>query len=304
MRRAAIDVGSNSVLTTVGEFDGSEWKWIHDSSKVTALGENLKRTGELSEAAIERTVRAIGEGASIANSLEASEILAAATMAARIASNTHILVSRCRDIGIDLQVLSGEREAELGFLSVSEDPAFASAEHLAIVDPGGQSTELVRASKVADRHEVAFRQSFPIGTLGLLEGSLAAECPTSEDLFRATLEIDGLLPNDLPVQVGEKVVTLGATGTNLVSIRERHRIWNPSSVHGAVLEYEEISKAVGWLARMTVNERSKLIGMEPGRERTLHAGALILERFLNSIHAESCMVSVRGWRHALIVHGF
>lgn len=305
MVRAAIDVGSNSVLTTVGRFDGYRWTWPYDSSKVTALGENVKRTGVLAPEAISRTVAAIAAGTESAKAYGATEILAGATMAARMAANSANLVDACRAIGVDLHILSGDREAELGFLSVSEDEAFISANHLAIIDPGGQSTELVRATKLEGEtgFEITFRRSFPIGTLALLEGSLAAEQPSSGDLFKATCEIDSILP-ELRAQAGELVVTVGATGTNLVSIREAHALWSPDKVHGANLECEEVSKAVGWLSSMSLESRRSVVGMESGRERTLHAGALILERSMNALRAESCKVSVRGWRHALIVHGF
>jgi len=43
-----------------------------------------------------------------------------------------------------------------------------------------------------------------------------------------------------------------------------------------------------------------IVGLESGRERTIHIGALILERFLQSLHVEGCTVSTRGWRHALL----
>jgi exopolyphosphatase/pppGpp-phosphohydrolase len=73
-----------------------------------------------------------------------------------------------------------------------------------------------------------------------------------------------------PHQCGH-VVTLGATGTNLISIRQQLREWDPEVVHGQVLDYEEISKAVNWLGGMTLDERRAIPGLEPGREHTLHA---------------------------------
>jgi exopolyphosphatase/guanosine-5'-triphosphate,3'-diphosphate pyrophosphatase len=71
-------------------------------------------------------------------------------------------------------------------------------------------------------------------------------------------------------------------------------------VHGAYLDYEEVSKAVGWMSRMTDAERAAIVGMERGREKTLHLGALILERALHAFRALGTRVSVRGWRHALL----
>ena len=52
---------------------------------------------------------------------------------------------------------------------------------------------------------------------------------------------------------------------------------------------------------MTDAERAAVPGMEPGRERTMHLGALILERCLFALGAEKCRVSIRGWRYALAV---
>ena len=57
-----------------------------------------------------------------------------------------------------------------------------------------------------------------------------------------------------PAAEGEAgaVVALGATGTNLVSIRERMATWQPERVHGAFLDYEEVSRAVAWLSEMII----------------------------------------------------
>ncbi|MEI8283289.1 MAG: hypothetical protein WCG75_12850, partial [Armatimonadota bacterium] len=99
------------------------------------------------------------------------------------------------------------------------------------------------------------------------------------------------------------VVALGAAGTNLVSIRDHLATWQPEEVHGAELTYEEISTAVGQLMPLSDSQRAAIIGMEPGREKTIHVGALIVERFLFALRAEYCLVSVRGWRHALLEKG-
>jgi exopolyphosphatase/guanosine-5'-triphosphate,3'-diphosphate pyrophosphatase len=55
---------------------------------------------------------------------------------------------------------------------------------------------------------------------------------------------------------------------------------------------------------MTDAERAALVGIEPGRERTIHIGALIVERALLALVAEAVYVSVRGWRHAMLDRWF
>ena len=104
-----------------------------------------------------------------------------------------------------------------------------------------------------------------------------------------------------PGQAGAAVV-LGASGTNLVCVRDQVLQWDPGRVHGVVLGYEDVSKMFGWMAELTDSERAAIPGLEIGREKTIHLGALILERFLFALRAEECRVSVRGWRHALLEH--
>lgn len=252
---------------------------------------------------MERTLLALRKAFADAKAQGADQVLAAGTMALRIARNREEFLSMAEGQGTPAQVLSGEEEARLGLLSVTLDPLFSSEERLSIVDVGGHSTEIAiakRTSGGAGVWEQLFRKSFEIGTLGLIGGTLKAECPSGIDLVRAAAEIDNAIAMKFGSGEAGLVAALGATGTNLVSIRERLVQWDPDRVHGQRLSYEEISRAVSFLSQMPLAERSKLIGMEPGRENTLHAGALILERSLHALGRESCKVSVRGWRHALL----
>ena len=299
MRKAVLDVGSNSVLLLVEEKTSDGWKPIYEDTRVTSLGEGTKETGLLSEAAIARTLKGINELWQLAKDHGAEEIVAAATMAARIAKNTPDFLARAKAQGTSVSVLSGEDEAELGFRAVADDATFGAG-RISIADVGGQSTELVTAERAGIDWKFLFRRSFPLGTLGLRGGVLRSQSLGIAATLKAVQEIDDIFGMCyLPGRCGE-VVTLGATGTNLVSIRDKMTTWQPDKVHGAWLDYEEISKAVGWMFRMTDDERAAIVGIEPGREKTLHIGALILERALQCYRAEGCRVSVRGWRHALL----
>lgn len=299
-RRAVIDVGSNSVLLTVAE--GPDWSPIRETSEVTALGEDTKQTGRLSEPAMERTLAAVHRAYALARALGCQEVLAAATMAARIASNAGDFLARAAAQATPIIVLSGEEEAELGFRSVADDPTW-DAHHqgtLTIIDVGGHSTELVTAERRAGHWDVRFRRSFPVGTLGLRASLLSGERCDGLALLRAAKAIDEAIGLDYLPGTAGLAVALGATGTNLVTIREAMPEWDSQKVHGAFLDYEEVSKAAGFLGAMSDAERAAVVGIEPGRERTIHIGSLILERFLYATRVLGCGVSTRGWRHALL----
>ena len=300
MRQAVIDVGSNSVLLLVSELRSGIWVPIHEDTAITALGEGTKQSGLLSERAMSDTLGAVGRFWRAAVELGAENVVAAATMAARIASNSADFLASAAAQGTPIRVLSGEDEAQLGFRAVVEDPMFASSGRISIIDPGGQSTEMVTATRCDSGWEVDFRRSYPIGTLGLKSTHFPNEQVNGLEVIRASGAIDDLIGVCYrPGQCGE-VVVLGAAGTNLVSVRDSLLEWVPDRVHGARLDYEEISKAVGWMMSMSDAERSVIPGLEKGREKTIHIGAFVLERFLFALRAESCRVSVRGWRHALL----
>ncbi len=303
MRKAVIDVGSNSVLLLVAEFGADGWQVIEEATEVTALGEGTRATGLLSAQRMQHTLSALRQMFSKAQIAGASHIRAAATMAVRIANNADEFLDLCREQGTPVEVLSGEEEARLGFESVSRDPRFARFDKLSIIDPGGHSTELVTASRHGSEWNVDFKYSFSVGTLGLKSTAMMSESPGPDQILQAIHQIDDRVSKTWTGMDPGVIVVLGASGTNLISIKEGLENWQPEKVHGAYLSFEEISRAVGALMPLSDAERAAIKGMERGREKTIHIGALILERFLHVIKAEGCYVSVRGWRHAMLESG-
>src|SRR5947207_8183445 len=99
MRKAVLDVGSNSVLLVVEEKTSDGWKAVYEDTRVTSLGEGAKEAGALSEAAMARTLVGIKELWQLAGSHGAGQIEAAATMAARIAKNTPEFLERAKGQG-------------------------------------------------------------------------------------------------------------------------------------------------------------------------------------------------------------
>jgi exopolyphosphatase/guanosine-5'-triphosphate,3'-diphosphate pyrophosphatase len=298
--RAVIDVGSNAVLLLVAERADGSWRPVHEESRVTGLGRGAKSTGVLAPESQRATLSVLAEFWNRAVAAGARRVVALATMAARLAINADEFLDAAARQSTPVAVLSGEDEARYGFLAVAQDPLFADDRRISVVDVGGHSTEIVTAHREPKGWDVLFRRSFAIGALGLREGPLQDPSPSAADLLRAVVAVDEALGMAyLPGQCG-RIVTLGATGTNLVTIRDKATLWRPDRVHGSVLGFEEVSKAVSWMCGMDDAGRAAIVGIEPGREHTLHAGALILERCLQALGGPGCTVSVRGWRHAVL----
>lgn len=297
MRRAVIDVGSNSVLLTVCENQANEWVPIYETSAVSGLGEGVKKTGILSSASIQRTLGLIKKAFEDAQ-LKRADVKAYGTMALRIAQNANDFLELAEKQNTTVKILSDENEAKLSLFSVCDDNAFNAHDCITVIDVGGNSTEIATCKRGNNHFETVFEKSFPCGTLTLRDH--LPEKLDAPKLLNASQKIDDTLQmRYLPNQCGV-VVALGASATNLITIRDRIINWDPNKVHAKIISYEEISKMAGWMSKMNDNQRAQLQGLEKGRERTIHLGALLLERALFSVGAEYCYVSVRGWRHAII----
>ncbi|MBS1713183.1 MAG: hypothetical protein JST30_02475 [Armatimonadetes bacterium] len=301
MTKAVVDVGSNSVLLSVGTLEDGVLKTVLETSAVTGLGRGTKETGVLSEEGMSDTLVALRAAFRAADGLGSAETVAAATMAARIAHNAGEFLERARSQGTPVSVLSGDDEAAFGFLAVAQDPHFAEARRLSIIDVGGHSTEVSTSARTDDAWRCEHRKSYAVGALGLRGSLLKADPAGPGDLLAAAVEVDDTFGfRALPHSCGT-VVTLGATGTNLVTVRKQMARWDPAAVHGAWLGYEDVSRAVDTLCSLDDAGRAALVGLEKGREHTVHAGALILERALFALGAEGCYVSVNGWRSGLLM---
>ena len=145
MKKAVIDIGTNSVKLTLGEAaaDGGA-RMICDMNVITKLGEGMRASGALSAEAMERTAQAVAKFAAFARAEGADEILCVGTMALRRAGNAADFSSRVRELcGLGVTVLPGEAEAELSSLAAIRSIGGAEEGFVTIFDTGGGSTEFV-----------------------------------------------------------------------------------------------------------------------------------------------------------------
>ena len=143
IRRAVIDVGTNSVKLLVADIDDYQVEPVWEGSKQTRLGRGFYETQRLQEPAISQTASAVAEFAAAARERQAASIRVIATSAARDARNADELTTAIeRATRLKMEILSGEQEADLVFQGVTTDPRFAT-EPLLLLDVGGGSTEFI-----------------------------------------------------------------------------------------------------------------------------------------------------------------
>jgi exopolyphosphatase/guanosine-5'-triphosphate,3'-diphosphate pyrophosphatase len=143
VRRAVIDVGTNSIKLLVADVRGREVLPVHEESRQTRLGKGFYETHRLQPETIAHTAEAVWEFGEIARERNAQSVRVIATSAARDAVNPRDLTNAIeRAAGLKTEIITGAREAEWAFQGVATDTELA-AHPLLLLDVGGGSTEFI-----------------------------------------------------------------------------------------------------------------------------------------------------------------
>jgi exopolyphosphatase/guanosine-5'-triphosphate,3'-diphosphate pyrophosphatase len=137
-RLGAIDIGSNSVRLLVAEaLRGGTYRILDEEREPTRLGRSASAEGRLDDESMDRTVAALRTFKEIATGYQVTRLRTIATCAVREARNGPEFCRRVREeVGLEVEVISGEREARLAFTSVQH--AFdLSGRNTIVADIGG-----------------------------------------------------------------------------------------------------------------------------------------------------------------------
>lgn len=140
---AALDLGTNSCRMLIARPDGAQFRIIDAFAKSVRLGAELERSGMLSRASVERTIRALQVCASKLRKLNVTHSRLVATEACRRAKNGNSFLRQVRKrTGLSLELIAPEEEARLAVISCAP-LVHRESDHVMVFDIGGGSTELV-----------------------------------------------------------------------------------------------------------------------------------------------------------------
>jgi exopolyphosphatase / guanosine-5'-triphosphate,3'-diphosphate pyrophosphatase len=262
VRRACIDIGSNTTRLLVADCDGERLVEVHQERAFTHVRRAFTPSEEIEAEKIAEVVAVVAGQLRRARDLGAVLVLGVATAAVRQAANGDALVSAVREsCGLEVAVLSTEEEARLAFTGAARMLGYAPAGPLGVVDVGGGSSELV-VGKVPD--QVDWCASFPVGSSQLTDECLPSDPPTAEEIARARERIRAALEGVRPPSTA-CVVAVGGSATSLRRIA------------GPLLDGDAFARVLGLLAGERATEVARQFDLDADRVRLLPAGLLILE---------------------------
>ena len=271
-RVAVIDIGTNSTRMLVADVAGGRVSPVERRSTVTRLGRGVDLSGHLAHEAIEDVCVAIDAYVGILQELGAETIEAIATSAVRDADNGSAFIAELRErFALSARVLDGKEEARATYLgATSENPPTAPT---LVVDIGGGSTELV----VGTGNEISFHDSLQAGVVRHSERHVASDPPTASELEALATDVRGLIEESLGTGVeAHQGIAVAGTPTSLAAVEMELEPYDPTRVHGHVLELPSIQRMLSQLASVPLAERVEIPGLHPDRAPTIVAGVVIL----------------------------
>jgi exopolyphosphatase / guanosine-5'-triphosphate,3'-diphosphate pyrophosphatase len=300
-RIAAIDVGSNSIRLSVAEYDVSRGLRIIDEFKdQPRLAAGVAATGKLDDIAMARAVDALRRMREVAERRGVTRLRAVATSAVREADNGKAFVKRVkREVGIDLEVIDADTEANLSYRSVAHHFSLANTRAL-IADIGGGSLELIGAVNGL----VELTTSLPLGTVRLNEMWLTDDRPVHKQVADLRSWIRKRLKRSFDRRQWQSGLLIGSGGTftNLGRmVRARRGYAIGEAVHGEEVRTAEVEQLLELLSTKTTAERTQIPGLNPQRADIILAGLAVTAELLDLIEARSVTVSAFGLREGLLL---
>ncbi len=298
MRVATVDIGTNTVLLLVAErADDGTVRSVIERAEITRLGQGVDRTRRLAPDAVARTAACLDDYGRLVKALGVERVAVVGTSAMRDAAGGDEIVAHVRArFGVETQVVSGNEEARLAFLGALSGLSVAKGETTAVFDLGGGSTEVVMGRMEGDRPCISFAASYDVGSVRLTERYIAHDPPTDEErralvlaAERAFAAVPGLPARTLPLGVAGTMTTLAAVSLQITTYEE-------TRVHGLTMTRAELRRVVEGLARMDVESRKRVAGMEPNRADVIVAGGYVALGLLDHWRVASVRISTRGVR--------
>ena len=302
-RLALIDMGTNTFhLLIVEDRPGQPPHPLVRTKVGVRLGEGGISRGEIAAAPYARALQTLRGFKEEIELHQATEVRATATSAMRVTRNGPDLV---RDIlettGIQVEVISGVREAELIAKGIRRAVALGPARSL-LMDIGGGSVEFI----IADADTIFWKQSFEIGAQRLLDaffpdpsGVLPRESLTAELEYLA----DTLAPLTAAVaQYGPLASLVGSSGSfdtlaDLSVGQVRREADLPPSTELPVAEFQ---RHFAQLLTLDHAGRVALPGMFPMRADMLVVASIIIEYVLKTYNLTRITTSAFALKEGLL----
>ena len=302
MRLGVIDIGSNTVHTTVLDASRGVRPIPQASESVTVkLMRFLTEDGNIDDEGVQTITEAVRSAVKVARQHGADRLLVIATSALREAGNGPEVLSQLEEIaGQPVEILSAVDEARLTFLAVRRWYGWGAG-RLLVLDIGGGSLEIAAGND--EMPDTAL--SIPLGAGRMTRKFLWTNDPPKPSEVQALREyvrhtLLGAVGSGNTGLVGDHVVATSKTFRSLARLAGM-----PREVLGSDQRWRmRLAQLEDWvprLAKLSSTDRTALPGIGARRSLQIAAGAVVAEETMRALRIEEVEICPWALREGAIL---
>ena len=284
---AAIDIGTNAGRIMIGKVTFENGHEIVQPIQLVRaplrLGEDVFETGEISEQKLKKFILTMRSFKLLAAAYDIKKIKTYATSAMREANNNDYVIDKIyKKTKLKIEIIDGDREAELIFKSFNFSEFENTLPHL-FIDVGGGSTELT----VFSPEKIKYSKSFQIGTIRILKNKV--DTGIWKEIEKWIFEDTGNYNNLTAIGTGGNI--------NKISQLARKRYLEPVSLN-------ELKDTYEYLSSMTIEERIDQLRMNPDRADVIIPATEIYIRIMKMAKIKLIYVPKMGLTDGMILEQY
>ncbi len=301
-RIAIMDLGSNSVRLVIIEInENNSYRIVNEVKEMARLSEGMGVDSKIKPEALSRTLKTLKLFKRLCDASNISYTMAVATAAVRKAQNQkEVLEAIKSETGISFEVITGEKEAELGFRGVESTLSISSGY---VMDIGGGSTEITRFDECRIQNSI----SMPFGAVTLTEMFLDKDKSPQkklDELEKYLLKQYKNVPWIKERKAGSTLVGLGGTIRTLSKMDRLRKGYSLDLTHNYRMNSDTLEELYNSMKLLGLEERINLPGMSRDRADIIVAGCCAVNMLAKVLNAGSFVASGSGIREGLFYEYF
>lgn len=296
-KRASIDIGSNSILLLIAEFEAGKLNVISKRSEITSLGRELDKNKAFHPESMDASFDALKSYVDecSAQGIPSEKIIATATEASRVALNASEFFNRVEsELNLHINVISSEAEAFFSTKGIFFNSKFSS-EIITIMDVGGASTELIKVN--TKTFQILDTISMPIGAVRSTQW-------LNDKLFVQNLQKVFLdFRSEIDKFQTKELYCVAGTVTSLGNMHLQRKEFIEDDVHGLVLKAEDIDNLFKKYSDYTPEQFLENFPFLQKRSNSIRGGLHLVYHLIHRLFIKELTISTYGLRFGTILEG-
>lgn len=299
-RRAILDLGSNSFRLVVFEATPTWWRRSDEIRESVRLAADVTPDGELGKAGLRRATNVLDVFAGFLRSagIAPEHVRAIGTSAIREAANQAEIVRLARErCGIEIDVISREREAWYGYLAAANSTTLTDG---TVLDIGGGSMQL---TAVRDRSPL-HAGSWLLGAVRTTASHLPPGGPATRKQVRALRDhaLAEFAGSPWIGSTGPRFVGIGGAVRNLATAAlDLHGHPVVGGAQGVRVDRDTLDELIEELRRRPSADRGRMRGIKPSRADIILAGAVVIAAAMEACGATELESTEYGLREGVLL---